>query len=179
MKNPKQKGNAFERNISERLSLYLTDGKEKRAAWRSDTSGAAATIWARKGQEQRYVQANAGDIRQVADKGLYASLDKFFETFVVECKSYAKIDLYPPFNKTLTNWFDQLLKEKETTGKKALLIAKANNRKILYCQEPDDLHPNATKHLSIHYKELTLDVYLFDDVVTINNESSASGEGSD
>lgn len=166
MKNPKQKGNTFERQIAEALSLKLTDGKEKRAAWRSDTSGAAATVWAKKGQEARYVQANAGDIKQVADKGLYDKLDKFFDTFVVECKSYAKIDFYPPFNKTLTNWFDQLIREKEATDKKALLIVKANNRKILYCQEPDDLHPNASKLFSLYYKTLTLDVYLFDDVVT-------------
>jgi len=174
MKNPKQKGNTFERQVSESLSLWLTKGKEKRACWRSDTSGASATHWAKKGEETRYVQANAGDIRQLADKSLYPDLDKFFETFVIECKSYSKIDLYPPFNKTLTKWFDQLIKEKEATGKTALLIAKANNRKILYCQEPHDHHPNTPKLLTIRYKELTLDIYLFDDVVALNHERETS-----
>lgn len=170
MKNPKQKGNTFERTIAEALSLWLTEGEEKRACWRSDTSGAAATVWAKKGQESRYVQANAGDIRQTADKGIYEKLDKFFETFVIECKSYAAIDFYPPYTKTITNWFDQLLKEKETTGKKALLIAKGNHRKVLYCQEPDDLHPNAPKLMTLYYKTLTLDIYLFDDAVPTINE---------
>ena len=171
MKNPKSKGNTFEREISESLSLWLTNGEEKRACWRSDTSGGAATMWAKKGQESRYVQANAGDIRQLADKGLYPALDKFFETFVIECKSYKKVDFYPPFNKTLTTWFDQLLKEKETTGKAALLIVKANNRKVLYCQETNDHHPNIPKLLTLNYKNLSLDVYMFDDVIALNNET--------
>ena len=173
--NGKQKGNTFERKISESLSLWLTKGKEKRACWRSDTSGASATIWAKKGQEARYVQANAGDIRQIADKGLYEELDNFFNSFVIECKSYAKVDFYPPFNKTLTDWFEQLIKEKESTGKNALLIVKANNRKILYCQEPTkDHHLESPKLFTIYYKTLTLDVYLFDDVVSIPNEPGNS-----
>lgn len=164
--NSKNKGNTFERKVSETLSLWLTGNKEKRACWRSDTSGASATIWAKKGQESRYVQANAGDIRQIADKGLYTRLDKFFNTFVIECKSYSKVDFYPPFNKTITDWFDQLIKEKEATGKKALLIVKGNNRKILFCQEPsEEFQHKSSKLFSLYYKSLTLDVYLFDDVV--------------
>ena len=173
--NGKQKGNSFERKISEALSLWLTDGAEKRAVWRSDTSGGAATVWAKKKEEARYVLANSGDIKQVADKGLYDKLDKYFERFVVECKSYKEIELYPPFNKTLTNWFDQLIREKETTGKKAVLIAKANNRKVLYCQEKEDQHPNTPKPLlTIYYKDLELNVFLFDDVVTVNNANDST-----
>lgn len=175
MKNPKAKGNTFERYIAEALSLWMTNGAEKRACWRSDTSGASATTWAKKREEARYVMANSGDIRQLADKGLYPDLDSYFDTFVIECKSYAKIDFYPPFNKTLTNWFDQLLKEKETTGKKAVLIAKANNRKVLYCQEPEDhCAPNATKLFTLYYKTLELDVYLFDEVIAHFNEPKSS-----
>lgn len=172
MKNPKQKGNTFERQVAEDLSLWLTEGKEKRACWRSDTSGASATIWAKKGQEARYVQANAGDIRQLAERGVYPALDKFFDTYVIECKNYADIDFYPPYNKTLTNWFDQLIREKETTGKKALLIAKANHRKVLFCQESDDQHPNASKLLTLYYKTLTLNIYMFDDVVLTKHENT-------
>ncbi len=176
--NSKNKGNTFERNISERLSLWLTKGKEKRAVWRSDTSGGAATIWAKKKEEARYVQANAGDIRQIAEKGLYPELDDFFNSYVVECKAYAKIDFYPPFNKTMTNWFDQLIREKDATGKQAVLIAKGNNRKVLYCQEPNDEHPDATLLLTTHYKDLILNVYMFDDVVELINEPNESREGS-
>lgn len=165
MKNPKAKGNTFERDIAEKLSLWLTDGKEKRAAWRSDTSGAAATIWAKKKQEARYVKANAGDIIKIAERDLYPELDKFFDTFVVECKHYKEIDFYPPYNKTLTNFYDACLKEKEATGKASVLILKANNRKVLYCQEPNEYKPKAAKLSTIYYKTLVLDVYLLDEVL--------------
>jgi len=176
MKNPKQKGNNFERDIAEKLSLWLTKGEEKRACWRSDTSGASATIWAKKKEEARYVQANAGDIVKIAEKGLYEDLDKFFDTFVIECKHYKEIDFYPPFNKTLTNFFDACLREKEATGKSSILILKANNRKVLFCQEQNTYHrPNAAIYMTLHYKTLTLDAYLFDDVVTHNHESKERG----
>jgi hypothetical protein len=174
--NSKNKGNTFERQVSERLSLWLTKGKEKRACWRSDTSGAAATVWAKKGQEERYVQANAGDIRQIADKGLYPDLDLFFETFVIECKAYKEVDFYPPFNKQITTWLDQLIKEKETTGKKALLIVKANNRKVLFCQERTDQTPNDNPLFSLYYKGLTLDIHMFDEMVPLQNENRESGK---
>lgn len=174
MKSPKAKGNAFEREIAERLSLWLTEGKEKRACWRSDTSGAAATNWAKKGKEQRYVQANAGDIRQIADKGLYTSLDEFFNTFVVETKHYKQIDFYPPFNKTLTNFFEACIREKATTGKKAILIMKANNRKILYCVDSAAAQVPEKVIMTLKYKELSLCVYLFDDMVIKHNDLQES-----
>ena len=93
-----------------------------------------------------------------------SKLDKFFDTFVVECKSYAKVDFYPPFNKTLTTWFDQLIREKENTGKKALLIVKANNRKILYCSE--EKIEGKSLQLTTTYKDLTLYCYLFDEITS-------------
>jgi hypothetical protein len=175
--NVKAKGNTFEREVSEKLSIWLTNGKEKRACWRSDTSGASATNWAKKKQEARYVQANMGDIRQLAEKGLYPKLDTFFKKYVVECKHYAKIDFYPPFNKTLTKFYEACLAEKAATDKKAVLILKANNRKVLFCQEGADYSPNINPYFSIYYKTLVLPVYLFDDVVSLANDSNESTGG--
>jgi len=172
MKNPKNKGNTFEREIAEKLSLWLTEGAEKRGCWRSDTSGAAATVWAKKKEEARYVKANAGDIKQIAERGLYPKLDQFFDTFVVECKHYKEIDFYPPFNKTLVSFFEACIKEKEATGKNAALILKANNRKIIFAQEPNTYHrPISPKLITIHYKTLILDLYLLDEVINLKNDT--------
>lgn len=169
MKNPKNKGNTFERLTAEKLSLWLTNGKEKRAAWRTDTSGGAATVWSKKKQEARYVKANMGDIKKVAESGLYPDLDTFFDTFVVECKHYRQIEFYPPFNKILIKFLDTCILERDTTGKKAVLILKANNRQILYCQEATDYTPNAKPYFSITYKSLVLNIYLFDEIVKEND----------
>lgn len=166
MRNPKAKGNSFERSIAEQLSLWLTDKTEKRACWRSDTSGAAATVWAKKKEEARYVKANAGDIKHIAERGLYPKLDAFFDEFVVECKHYREIDFYPPYNKTLTNFFNACLREKAATGKKAVLILKANNRKILFCVDTQSDYDIAAKKLmTVYHDELSLNVFLLEDVV--------------
>lgn len=173
--NSKAKGNTFERNVSGALSSWLTDGKETRACWRSDSSGASATIWSRKGREQKYVQANAGDIRKVAEKGEYPALDNFFETYVVECKAYKEIDFYPPFGGTLVKFFEACIAEKKATGKKAVLILKGNNRKILYLHDTSAPHPDASPYFTLSYKDLQLTVYLFDDVVKKPYVISSSG----
>lgn len=167
--NSKGKGNSFERDIAEKLSLWLTDQKEKRAAWRSDTSGGAATVWSKKKQEERYVKANAGDIRQIMEKGVYPALDNFFDNFVVECKAYKEISLYPPFNKTLQSFFEACIKEKQITHKHPVLILKANNKKPLFCIEPSDIFkPKAKKLMTLFYEALSLDVYLLEDVLSSN-----------
>lgn len=167
--NGKAKGNSFERDIAEKLSLWLTGQKEKRAAWRSDTSGGAATIWSKRKQEERYVKANAGDIRQIMEKGIYPSLDSFFDNFVVECKAYRDVVFYPPFNKTLQSFFIACIKEKQITHKHPVLILKANNKKPLFCIEPNDIFtPKTNKLMTLYYDTLSLDVYLLEDVISSN-----------
>ncbi len=163
--NVKQKGNTFERKICEQLSLWLTGGQEGRGCWRSDTSGAAATILARKGKEKKYVEKNAGDIRQVLDKGDYPLLDNFFETFVVECKHYKKIEFYPPMNGTLRSFMDACIAESETTGKKAILILRANNRKIMLFSPNSELVENLPPSISLYYQGLKMDGYILEELI--------------
>lgn len=163
--NVKAKGNKFEREIAEKLSLWLTKGAEKKAVWRSDSSGGTATMLAKKNEEQRYAIANSGDLKSVCDRGLYPLVDTYFDNFVVETKHYKSIDFYPPFNKVLTSFFDACIREKEVTKKKSVLIIKANNRKVLYCQEPGALNLKNVQ-MSITYKDLKLDVFLLDDVIS-------------
>lgn len=166
--NSKGKGNAFERKISEELSMWLTEGQSTRGCWRSDTSGAAATILARKGKEQSYVQLNAGDIRQVEDKGIYPKLDEFFKTFVIECKAYKKIEFYPPYKGELATFLEACINERKNSNKKAVLILKANNRKILYCQERDDKHP-VVPLMTLYYKDLVMDVAILEEHLKKND----------
>lgn len=175
--NSKGKGNKFERDVASALSFWLTEGEETRACWRSDTSGAAATIWAKKNKEARYVQANAGDIRKIAEKGLYPKLDAFFDKYVVECKHYKLVDFYPPYNATLVKFFEACIAERKSTGKKPILIIKGNNRKILFCEEGVNPRPELQSYFTLYYKDLTLTVYLFDDVVKQLNGNDSSGEG--
>lgn len=47
----KQKGNSFERSICKQLSLWCSNGKSNSIFWKSNTSGARATVRAKKGLE--------------------------------------------------------------------------------------------------------------------------------
>jgi len=175
--NSKAKGNKFERDVSEKLSLWLTDNKEKRACWRSDSSGASATNWAKKGTELRYVKANAGDIRKIVEKGDYPKLDNFFDTYVVECKHYKKIDFYPPFDGTLTKFFKQAIAERAATSKRIALILKANNKKTLICLEGDDCFIGPKPAFKVFYEDIVLGVFQFEEVVAATYVTQSSGIG--
>lgn len=162
--NSKAKGNKFERDISEGLSLWLTEGKEKRACWRSDSSGASATNWAKKGMEQRYVSSNAGDIRKIVEKGVYPLIDDFFDTYCVELKHYKEVDFYPPLSKVTLSLFESAYGDRTNSGKKVVLIIKANNRKILWFSE--DAITNKVCHIKVPYKDIEFKGYLYDEVIS-------------
>lgn len=163
--NSKQKGNTFERKICEALSLWLTNGEETRACWRSDTSGGAATILSRKGKERKYVEKNTGDIRQIADKGDHPALDNFFEAHVVECKAYKAIDFYPPFNGTLRGFLEQCIEESLRANKEPVLILKANNRKIMFFHT-DKMFGGMTPPITIRHRDLVMHGYLLDEILS-------------
>ena len=171
--NSKAKGNKFERDISTGLSTWLTKGKETRACWRSDSSGAAATNWAKKGLESRYVKSQAGDIRKVVEKGVYPELDDFFDNYCVEIKHYKKVDFYPPLSKLTLSLFDSAYLDRSNSGKKVILIIKANNRQILWFSEDTIL--NLTCHIEIPYKDILFKGYLYDDVLNTPYVISPSG----
>lgn len=162
--NSKAKGNKFERDISGALSLWLTGGEEHRACWRTDSSGAAATQMFRADIKSRYVKSNAGDIRKVVETGVFPHVDKFFDEHCVEIKHYKEVDFYPPLNSVTKSLFESAYNDRTTSGKKVVLIIKANNRKILWFNE--DTIPNKTCHLVVPYKDIEFKGYLFDDVTS-------------
>ena len=128
----KQKGSAFEREICRLLSIWLTEGKDDRIAWRSSSSGGTATIRNRKGSS-KFGQTQSGDIVKISDAGEYPNADWFFNHFTIEAKCYKEISFYPPFNKTLLSFFEQANRQSvESGGKVPILLMKANNRKILF-----------------------------------------------
>jgi len=61
-----KKGSEFERDTCRRLSLWLSDGEHDDWLWRSATSGARATVRARKGKSTR---GHCGDIAATCPEG--------------------------------------------------------------------------------------------------------------
>lgn len=103
--NGKSKGNKFERDISKKLSLYITHNENSDTVWRSISSGAFATNKQKKGIK---INHNVGDLSSTSDESKL-----FFDLFNVECKSYKKVDLTNLFtnNCLVLDWYKKLYKD--------------------------------------------------------------------
>jgi len=111
VKNPKNKGSQFERDIARRLSKWwMNDNSQDDVFWRTDSSGGRFTQRAKQGKDT--VNA-AGDISSRCVEG-----DIFVKNFTVEIKrGYNKLDflilLDKPSNKnhTFIGWWVKLILE--------------------------------------------------------------------
>lgn len=120
----KSKGSAFERLVCKRLSLFISKGKKEDVFWRSAMSGGRATLAAKKGKGTA-AKAQAGDISAVSIEGY-----ELANTYYIECKSYADLDLVPFFlgkqTGNLALFWQQTIDAAREHGKEPMLIAKQN-----------------------------------------------------
>lgn len=163
--NSKSKGSSFERDICKKLSIYLTNGKDERVMWRTSNSGGTATV--QKNMKSKFAKKNAGDICQISERGLYKNVDKFFDTYFIECKAYKYVSIYPPLNKIWMDWIEECQRNKSITNKKIFLIVKFNNRKILVFSE-DSYNDIIPKQLTLYVDDLILHCYMFSDIENNN-----------
>lgn len=127
----KAKGNAYERTVCRKLSLWITDGEDSEVLWRSASSGAMATIRMKAKKDTR----QHGDITSVDASG-----NAFVDTYYLECKHLASLHTEKiVFGKAIKSdsslyniWLDT--KEKATiVGKLPILIARQNNLGEVIC----------------------------------------------
>lgn len=165
--NGKSKGNGFEREVSKKLSLHLTNGNEEMAIWRSSSSGATSTVGFKKKKTSLGLQTQSGDLIQVIPKGSYHLLDAFFDTYMIEVKFLKSLDLSPNYSSQFKKIFTQLLREKEQSGKLIFFVLKRNGRDILILT--DSVLYNCKSVGSLVYQNVTFDIYFFDDFVKEKN----------
>lgn len=161
--NGKSKGSGFERLIAKQLSLYLTNGKEEMACWRSSSSGATSTIGYKNNKKSSLgLQTQSGDIIQTIPQGHYMLLDAFFKTYMVEVKFLKSLDLSPNYSAQFQKIMNQLLREKQQSGKFIFFVLKRNGREILILT---DSHLHCKSLGSLVYNELQFDIYYFEDFI--------------
>jgi hypothetical protein len=114
----KQKGSAFEREVCTKLSLWLTNGKNKDVLWRSAMSGGRATVG--RGQVRQ-----CGDICSVSEEGHVLT-----NSYYIECKHYHDLQ----FNSfvlhgkgCLAKFWQTAKTEARKYGLHPVLIAKGNH----------------------------------------------------
>lgn len=136
MKKPtgKGKGTQFERDMSRRLSLWLSGGDRSDLLWRSSMSGGRATISMIKGEK---LSAQSGDLSSI-----HKLSHDFIEVFYVELKFYKKLDIESLVKGTggrLDKFWTTTRGESEKYDKLPFLIAKQNFSAPFLCLDPKGL----------------------------------------
>lgn len=134
LKNSSSKGGAFERLVCKLLSLWITEGKDADAFWRSASSGARSTNAVKRGKKAKEFQSS--DIAPVS-LAAYPLLN----LFTIECKHYRTLQLdllaYEVNSKMRLFW-QQAVRDADRVGKRPMLVARQNGRPILLGLRVDD-----------------------------------------
>lgn len=128
MKNPKNKGSAFERQICKDLSLWISNGQNDNLLWRSSISGGRFTTGLKSNKNYKN---QSGDICAIDPQG-----HKLTDKFSIECKHYRNIHIGSlifgtPKDQSMLSFWGQTKKDAELAKKIPLLIVKQNNNQPL------------------------------------------------
>lgn len=127
MVNGKNKGSSYEREISKKLSLWLSEGKRDDILWRTQNSGGRFTIRRKKGID---TQNQDGDITSTDPSAQF-----FSDIFTVELKRYKDINLWSIITGKgggLMSFWEQTCRQAESSNKIPILIAKQNQKPDLW-----------------------------------------------
>lgn len=122
MRNPNQKGGAFERLVAKRLSLWLTTGRRDDCLWRTAMSGGRATFQLKRDIVNR---AQAGDLTAIS-----AEAFALCERHLVEVKHYKDLNftaLVTSGAGLLAGFWRATQKTAARLDKLPILIAKQNH----------------------------------------------------
>jgi len=169
--NGKCKGSEFERVISKKLSLWLSEGEDDDLFWRTQGSGGRHTQRKKKGKETKNQE---GDITST-----HPSTQMFSEKICIECKHHKDINLWSIITRTggqsIYNWYSTLIEISKDSGKIPFLIAKQNNKPILLITNAlieRSNYFNDLKPISgfIFEQELSF-IYIFEDLLKQDPET--------
>lgn len=158
--NGKNKGSSFERDISKKLSLWISEGKRDDLLWRSQSSGGR---WTQRNKKGLKTENQVGDIASTNEESKW-----FVDKFIVECKSYKDINLWSIITKskgTIIDWLDTILEQCEKEGKIPFLIVKENNKPILVITHSIEGSILYNSELRFDYKEEEIFVYKLENIL--------------
>ena len=122
----KAKGAGFEREICDKLSLWISDGEQNDIFWRSAMSGGRATVAMKKGKK---LANQSSDISPIHSLG-----EALTTIFSIECKFYADLGIEGfvfGAKSGLKEFWDQVTGDARMYNKQPMLIAKQNRRPVI------------------------------------------------
>lgn len=120
----KGKGNAYEREISKKLSLWLSNNKHDDLFWRSHNSGGRYTV---RHCKNKRTEGQNGDITSTCS----GISEDFLKLFSLELKHYKNINLWGLITNSKTgiiSFWRQAEKQANSCSKIPLLIIRENNK---------------------------------------------------
>lgn len=161
----KEKGNRFERIISQKLSLWISSGDDKNLLWRSTSSGARATI-------SNDLDNQCGDIASDSRIG-YDLTDRF----LIECKHYKSIQIEQLLWRTnksgdhVYTWWLRYNKEAKKYNKDLMLICRQNSKRDVMLVNDNfiDIFEVNKDDIKIQVKDLNCNILILDDFIRVYN----------
>lgn len=120
----KRKGNNYEREMSRRLSLWLSENERDDLIWRTHNSGGRFTTRMKK---NKVTEGQDGDLTSTC----YGISANFLNMFSVELKCYKDINLWGLITKAkkgILGFWEQAKKQAKACDKIPLLILKQNHK---------------------------------------------------
>jgi hypothetical protein len=139
----KAKGSAFERDVCVKLSLWISEGKNKDLFWRSAMSGGRATQGFKRGD---ILRRQAGDITAVAPEG-HVLTDKFYIE-LKHLKNLAMMSFVVSNSGALQREWVKTIKQAHRFGRIPMMIVKQNNYATLVLVASNMYRPRADPLLS-------------------------------
>ena len=167
----KVKGSGYEREISKRCSLWITDNLRDDVLWRTQSSGGRRTQRIKKNVE---TEGQAGDITSTCDEGKV-----FKQYFCAECKFYKDLELWSLITKkegnTLYGFWKIIEKLSCDISLIPVLIAKQNRKPELWITNFEFKYINPVIIVDNIYVYLLEDILKYNfreliDEVKVNNE---------
>jgi len=164
------KGSSFERQISKKLSLWVSNNERDDIYWRSHSSGARYTIRKKLGKD---TEGQDADLTCTSKNPDYIILT---DKLSIECKAYKDINFWNFITETKTGvsaFWEQAVNQAEQANKLPVLIAKKNNMPILFfcnntLQKLIRRELKLKEIIKIEYKKRPIYVYKLEDILKLN-----------
>ena len=128
MANGKVKGNSYERAISRKLSLWISNNERDDLFWRTQGSGGRHTV---RYKSNLTLEGQAGDISSTQG----GISENFLKFFCVEVKFYKDINIWAIITKSkngLLDFWDQATLKAKQVNRIPILIVKENYKPALF-----------------------------------------------
>lgn len=166
------KGSSFEREVSKKLSLWVSNGTDDNLFWRSQSSGARFTT--RRKDKSKSSGDQDGDITSTAPESKFLT-----DILSLECKNYSRVELWDLVTGAKGSgscymfWL-QAKTQANDAGKIPVLILKASRKPVMFVVNSlfSDLLKNnfGLQHMvsvtTIDHEELHF--YKFEDILTLD-----------